>query len=98
MECGTSSAALQGGSFDFRTPGSCQQPTTPLGSELRPRCNGDAYRDLRESLEVALKEAEIHKHVTLHTLRHTFASQMAMAGVDLHTVSELLGHSSLEMT
>ena len=35
-----------------------------------PRCTGDAYRDLRESLKVALKEAEIHKHVTLHTQTH----------------------------
>lgn len=38
------------------------------------------------------------KNVTLHTLRHTFASQLMMAGVPLRDVQELMGHRSFETT
>ena len=33
-----------------------------------------------------------------HKLRHTFASHLVQKGVELYTVSKLMGHSSLEMT
>jgi hypothetical protein len=36
--------------------------------------------------------------VGLHKRRHSFATHMLMAGVSLHTVSELLGHSSVTVT
>ena len=35
---------------------------------------------------------------SLYTLRHNFASQLIMAGVDLMTVSQLMGHTSIETT
>ena len=44
----------------------------------------------------ALEEAEI-AHYTWHCNRHTFASRLVMAGVDLQTAAELLGHRTLQM-
>ncbi len=44
-----------------------------------------------------LKQAEI-KDATLHTLWHTIASHLLMAGVDLRTVREVLRHSTVKIT
>ena len=38
------------------------------------------------------------ENFTWHCLRHTFASRLVMAGVDIRTVAELMGHKSLQMT
>lgn len=51
----------------------------------------------REAYVAALKRAEI-KDATFHTLRHTAASHLAQAGVNLYTISKILGHSTTEMT
>jgi len=45
----------------------------------------------------ACRRAKI-EDCTLHTLRHTFASRLVMAGVDLRTVQELMGHKDIGMT
>ncbi len=38
------------------------------------------------------------KDASIHTLRHTYASHLAMAGVDLYTIAKLLGHSDVSTT
>jgi integrase len=47
--------------------------------------------------EPAVKKAKILTF-SWHCLRHTFASRLVMAGVDLRTVQELMGHKSIQMT
>lgn len=44
------------------------------------------------------RAAGIDKHITFHSGRHTFAIMMLDIGVDLYTVSKLLGHKSIETT
>ena len=53
--------------------------------------------NFRKSFETALKKSSI-LNFRFHDLRHTFASHLVMAGADLNTVRELLGHKSLDMT
>ncbi len=59
--------------------------------------DGNPYKGVKRSYSTALRNAEIYG-ATFHTLRHTFASQLVMASVDLTSVQELLGHKSLNMT
>jgi len=46
----------------------------------------------------AVAQSGIKKHVTLHTLRHSFATHLLEDGVDIVTIKELLGHSQLRST
>ena len=58
---------------------------------------GQRYLDIKRSFHSALRKAGI-KDFTFHDLRHTFASQLVMKGVDIATIKELLGHKTLTMT
>jgi integrase len=58
---------------------------------------GERYGNLQRSFNTACRRAGI-KDFHFHDLRHTFASQLVMAGIDLTTIKELLGHKTLTMT
>ncbi len=59
--------------------------------------NGNRFNDVRKSFKTACKKADIHDF-TFHDCRHTAASHLIMAGVDLTTVKEILGHKNISQT
>jgi len=59
---------------------------------------GDQLRGHRDWFDPILAEAKLTGGYTWHCNRHTFASRLVMAGVDMRTLGELMGHSSMEMT
>jgi integrase len=58
---------------------------------------GEPLCDLKRQFAKAVRTAKL-EGVSFHTLRHTAASLLVMAGVDLATVREILRHKSIEMT
>ena len=53
---------------------------------------------LQRKIREAARKANLTKHVTVHTLRHSFATHMLENGYDIRTIQDLLGHVNVQTT
>jgi len=53
---------------------------------------------LGRNIKVASQKATLNKRVTSHIFRHSYATHLLQAGIDLRSIQELLGHKSVETT
>ena len=60
--------------------------------------DGNSLKSIQKAHDGSLERSKIGKHIRFHDLRRTFASHLVMVGMDLRTVTTLMGHKDIKMT
>jgi integrase/recombinase XerD len=53
---------------------------------------------VQAAIQAARKDCGIHKHLTVHSLRHAYATHLLELGVDLRSIQVVMGHQKPETT
>jgi len=80
-------------------------PESPVDYVFKGKRHGDKIKTISRFFRLVVEDLRFNKsindrrrRISFHTLRHTFASWLALQGETLPTIKELMGHKTLEMT